>query len=175
MSNMTLQPRAEVGDRTAFLLSKRLRLFLVAAAAVLTLLSCYGVVRWLLGYSVLQPRSIAVVIHIATVLPAIPLGAYLLLSMKGDYRHRMLGYVWLALMMVTAISTIFIRFNGSFSLIHIFTVLAFIAVPGAITSARSRNIVKHRKHMIQFYIGALIIAGITAFAPGRTMWHWAFG
>ncbi len=176
MTDIAIDERPRRAGASGFLLSNRLRLFLMVAAAALTLLSAFAVGRWMLGYSTLQPYSLAVVIHIATVLPAIPLGAYVLLSRKGDSRHRFLGRLWLVLMTVTAISTLFIRsFNGNFSPIHVFTVLTFIAVPGAITSARSGNIDKHRKHMIGFYIGALILAGITAFTPGRTMWHWAFG
>ena len=176
MSDTAITHPAVKVDRTAFLISRRFQLFLAAVATTLTLLSLYAIARWLFGYTAIQPRSIAVIIHLATVLPAIPLGAYVLFARKGDSRHRLLGRIWLGLMTVTAVSTIFIRgINGSFSPIHLFTVLTFIAVPTAITSARSGNIMKHRKHMIGFYIGALIIAGITAFTPGRTMWHWAFG
>lgn len=168
--------RATGPDPTAFLLSNGLRLFLASAAALLTALSLYALARWLLGYISPDPHSFAVAFHIATVVPAIPLGAYVLLAPKGGKRHRLLGRFWLGLMTATAISTIFIRsFSGGFSPIHIFTIMTFIAIPGAILSARRGNIDKHRKHMIGFYIGALIIAGITAFTPGRLMWHWAFG
>ena len=83
----------------------------------------------------------------------------------------MLGKVWLALMFVTAIATIFIRNfeSGGFSWIHIFTVLTLIAVPQAIMTARRGQIAAHKKHMVQFYCGAVVVAGITAFLPGRTM------
>lgn len=176
MNDIAVAPSKPSVDRNAFLLSDRLRLFLIIAASMLTILSAYAVGRWLLGYSLLQPRSIAVVIHIATVLPAIPLGAYVLLSRKGGRRHRLLGRIWLVLMTVTATSTIFIRgHDGNFSPIHFFTVLTFVAVPTAFLAARRGDIAAHRKHMIEFYIGALVIAGLTSFIPGRTMWHWAFG
>lgn len=80
-------------------------------------------------------------------------------------------------MLVTALSTIFIRNinDGEFSWIHLFTLLTMLAVPQAIVSARQGKIEAHKKHLRNFFIGALIIAGLTAFAPGRTMWQWAFG
>ncbi len=80
-------------------------------------------------------------------------------------------------MFVTAISTLFIRnFNdGQFSWIHIFTLITFIAIPQAIVSARRGKIKAHKIHLRNFFIGALVLAGITSFAPGRTMWQWAFG
>ena len=100
-----------------------------------------------------------------------------MLSQKGSQQHRMLGKIWLSLMFVTAISTIFIRNvnDGQFSWIHLFTLLTMIAVPQAIISARQGKIESHKKHLRNFFIGALIVAGLTAFAPGRTMWQWAFG
>ncbi|MBA3576450.1 MAG: DUF2306 domain-containing protein [Sphingomonas sp.] len=176
MTDIAIDERPPRAGASGFLLSNRLRLFLGAAAALLTGLSLYAVTRWLFGFIGPDPHNFAVAFHIATVVPAIPLGAYVLLAPKGGLRHRLLGRFWLGLMTATAISTIFIRsFSGGFSPIHVFTVMTFIAIPGAIMSARSGNIDKHRKHMIGFYIGALILAGITAFTPGRTMWHWAFG
>ena len=59
--------------------------------------------------------KLPIIIHVATVLPAIPLGGYLLLAPKGTPLHKMLGKVWLILMLVTATSAIFIQSNGGFS------------------------------------------------------------
>ena len=44
--------------------------------------------------------KVPVIIHVAAVLPAIPLGLYLLLAAKGTPRHRQLGMLWLVLMRV---------------------------------------------------------------------------
>ena len=154
-----------------------LRLALSALGTAMTLLSLYAIARWASGYSDVNPRSFAVVFHISTVVPAIPLGAYVLFARKGGPRHKLLGRIWLTLMGLTAFSTLFIRDvnNGGFSWLHIFTVVTFIAIPQAIVNARRRDFRAHRNNLIAFYTSALIIAGITAFAPGRTMWHWAFG
>ena len=79
-------------------------------------------------------------------------------------------------MFVTAIATIFICNvnDGQLSWINAFTLLTFIAIPQAIVSARQGRIEAHKKHVRIFFIGALVIAGLTSFAPGRTMWQWAF-
>lgn len=162
-----------------FDLAQKQRLALSIAGGMVSALALYAVLRWSLGYAPPTPwaRSTALAIHLATVIPAIPLGAYVLFGRKGGPRHRLLGRIWLSLMTVTAISTIFIRNlnGGQFSWIHLFTLLTFIAVPRAILSARAGRIEEHRKHMVGFYTGALLLAGLTAFLPGRTMWQWAFG
>ncbi len=149
------------------------------ASALLLALCAYAFGRWMLGYAPPTPwvRDLALTIHLLTVIPAIPLGAYVILSRKGGQRHKMLGKIWLSLMFVTAVATIFIRNanNGQFSWIHLFTLLTLVAVPQAIITARQGKIEAHKKHLRNFFIGALIIAGLTAFAPGRTMWQWAFG
>jgi uncharacterized membrane protein len=166
-------------SRQAFDLTPVMRIGIAVASALVMGLSAYAVVRWALGFAPPTPwvRDAAIAIHLLTVLPAIPLGAYVILSKKGGARHRLLGRIWLALMFVTAVSTIFIREvnAGQFSWIHLFTLLTFISVPQAIVSARRGKIHQHKVHLRNFFIGALVIAGVTAFAPGRTMWQWAFG
>lgn len=72
----------------------------------------------------------AIAIHLLTAIPALPLGAYVLLSRKGDLAHRTLGKIWAALMLVTAIDTFFIReVTGHIGPIHIFAVVTLTAVP----------------------------------------------
>lgn len=162
-----------------FDLSPTVRVAITSASALLFAFAVYGVIRWMLGLAPPTPwvADVALATHLATVIPAIPLGAYVILSRKGGARHKSLGMIWLSLMFVTAISTLFIRnFNdGRLSWIHLFTLITFIAIPQAIISARRGKIAAHKINMRNFFIGALIIAGITSFAPGRTMWQWAFG
>ena len=162
-----------------FDLPKWLRIAAASAAMVLLGLCIYAFLRWMLGFAPATPwvHQTALTVHLLTVIPAIPLGTYVILSRKGGARHKLLGKIWLSLMFVTAIATIFIRNvnDGQFSWIHLFTLLTFIAVPRAILSARQGRIEAHKKHLRNFFIGALVIAGLTAFAPGRTMWQWAFG
>ena len=176
MTATTISPRLSAQD---FDLPKWLRIAAASAATVLLALCTYAFFRWMLGFAPATPwvRDVALATHLITVIPAIPLGTYVILSRKGGARHKLLGKIWLSLMFVTAISTIFIRNvnDGQFSWIHAFTLLTFIAIPQAIVSARQGKIEAHKKHLRNFFIGALVIAGLTAFAPGRTMWQWVFG
>jgi uncharacterized membrane protein len=111
-----------------------------------------------------------VIIHVATVLPAIPLGGYLLLTRKGTTLHKRLGKLWLALMLITATSAIFIQSSGGFSFIHIFVPITFHAAWKTIATARRGDIKGHKNHLVLTYLTALMIPGIVAFAlPGRLM------
>lgn len=178
---MTILSFGSVSDKQpqSFDFTPNQRLALAVAGGVICIFSLYAVIRALLGFVGPVPwlRNVALTVHLATVIPAIPLGAYVLLRRKGGPGHRLLGRIWLGLMVATAISTIFIRNvnDGSFSFLHIFTVMTFIAVPQAIVSARRGRIEEHKRHIRNFYLGALLIAGLFSFLPGRTMWHWAFG
>ncbi len=115
-------------------------------------------------------NKLPVIIHVASVLPAIPLGGYVLLTRKGTPRHRLLGKIWLILMLVTATSAIFIQSSGSFSFIHIFVPVTFRAAWKTIATARKGDIEAHKRHLVQTYLLALMIPGIFAFIlPGRLM------
>lgn len=174
------------GDRMiAFALTRQkidysplVRLLIAGSAGAIFALSLYGLLRWLLGYAPPTPwvHNVALATHLATVIPAMPLGAYLWLSKKGGPRHKLLGKIWLSLMFVTAVATIFIRNvnDGNFSWIHLFTLMTFIAVPQALISARRGQIEAHRRHLRNFFLGALVVAGAFTFVPGRTMWQWVF-
>ena len=118
--------------------------------------------------------SLPLVIHLATVLPALPLGAYVLIRRKGGPAHRMLGRIWAGLMMVTAASSFWLQEGGKLSFIHIFSVVTLVSVPLAIFWIRRGNVDRHRRAMTNTYIG-LVVAGLFAFAPGRFLGAWLFG
>ena len=114
--------------------------------------------------------KLPVIIHVATVLPAIPLGGYLLLTRKGTALHKQLGKVWLVLMLITATSAIFIQSSGGFSFIHLFVPITFHAAWKTVATARRGDIKAHKNHLVFTYLTALMIPGIVAFAlPGRLM------
>ena len=151
------------------------RIAVILVGGVLSVLSLIAIARGLLGFAPDHPniREIAILIHVSTVLPAIPLGAYLLLAPKGGKRHKQLGKLWLALMVATASAAIFIKTSGSFSFIHIFIPLTYIASYKVISSARRGDMKTHKKEILGLYLGALMIPGAVAFAlPGRLMNVW---
>ncbi|MEP5132624.1 MAG: hypothetical protein ABJQ64_08650, partial [Nonlabens ulvanivorans] len=46
-------------------------------------------------------------LHLGTVVPCIFLGAYLLFFRKGNSLHKVLGKIYMTLMMITAIASLF--------------------------------------------------------------------
>lgn len=162
----------------AFDLSPRVRAMVAIAGTVMTLATVIAIFRGLTG---LAPESaatryLAVIIHVATVLPAIPLGGYLLLAPKGTALHKLLGRIWVALMVTTALSAIFIKTSGNFSFIHIFVPMTLIASYKLVATARRGDMKGHKKEILSLYLGALMIPGIFAFAlPGRLMNVWLLG
>jgi len=122
--------------------------------------------------------TIAIQIHVAAVVPAALLGAYLLLRPKGTPRHRLLGKIWLCLMVITALSSFFIHqinmFYG-FSPIHLLSIFVLSGCWGAIANARNHNIAAHKRTVRSLYFGGIVGAGIFTFLPGRIMNKVAFG
>lgn len=113
----------------------------------------------------------AIWIHLVAAIAAIALGAAVFLARKGTFVHRMAGRTWAGLMLVTAVSTYWIRSNGSFSWIHLLSILTLAGLAGAIYYAVTGNIRRHRQGVIGLYVGGLVIAGALAFLPQRLLGH----
>lgn len=123
----------------------------------------------------LLAQSALVQFHVATVAIALLLGPVQFVLPKGSALHRTFGWAWAAAMLSTAIATFFMRDmrDGQFSPIHIFSVMTLVGVPLALWLARAKA-ASHARAMIGLYIG-LVIAGVTAIAPGRLIWAMFFG
>lgn len=165
--------------RPDFSLSPLARNVLLIAGSALAAASLIALIRLALG---LAPptgavRDVAILVHLGTVLPALPLGMVLFLARKGTRSHKALGWIWMALMAVTAVAALFIRElnGGSFSLIHLFVPLTFFGIVRGVSAARQGRIAAHRRSMIGLFFGALLVAGILSFLPGRVMWVWLTG
>lgn len=119
--------------------------------------------------------------HLATIFPAFLIGTYLMLRHKGTPMHKVLGRIYMVLMFVTAIITLFIpahgapRVIGHLGWIHLFSFLTLFSVPQAYFAVRRGDIKTHRGAMIGLYVGGLLIAGSFAFMPGRMMNRVVFG
>ena len=128
-------------------------------------------------WSVLPSLAPAVQIHLLAAVIAFGLGVVQLLAPKGTLPHRLLGWVWVIIMFVAAISSLFIRQinHGAFSFIHILSGLTIVALPMAVYAARRHKVAAHARHMRGVFLGALVVAGVLAFLPGRAMWNIFFG
>lgn len=114
--------------------------------------------------------------HLATIVPALALLPAVLWRRRGDGRHRLLGYVWVSAMAITALLSFDIRLinRGEFSPIHLLSVLTLITLVRVVLTARSRNIRQHRLSVRLLALGALLIAGFFTFPFGRLLGHWLF-
>jgi uncharacterized membrane protein len=109
---------------------------------------------------------------------AFALGAVQLASAKGTLAHRMLGGIWVALMLVVCISSFFIhelRLWGQWSPIHLLSVYTLALLPFAVLAAHRHEVVRHRRRMLGLFLGALVIAGLFTLWPGRIMYQMVFG
>lgn len=129
----------------------------------------------------LQPlldAPLAVQFHVATVIPAAVLGAFIFLRPKGTAIHRLLGKIWVALMIGTSVSTFFIhelRVFYGFSPIHLLSLLTIYGCLQSVYFARRGDIKRHMRIMQSVYLGGIVIAGGFTFVPGRIMHEIAFG
>lgn len=120
----------------------------------------------------------AIQIHAFAAMAAFALGIVQLSAPKGTLPHRTLGYIWVALMVVVAGSSFWIhdlRMWGSWSAIHLLSIFTLAMLPLAVLHARRHLLIAHRNAMITMFAGALVIAGLFTFMPGRIMHAVAFG
>ena len=111
----------------------------------------------------------AILIHTLAALAALVVGAGVFLARKGTRLHRYAGRGWELLMLVTAVSTWWIRSSGSFSWIHGLSVTSLVLLAAAVWFAITGNIGAHRKTVTNLYVGALVIAGAFTLLPQRLL------
>lgn len=117
-----------------------------------------------------------IILHMSCAFAALGIGTALMIGVKGTQAHRTLGYAWSACMLVTAISSFWIRGNhGSLSFIHFLSGWTTIAVPLAIAAVRRKAVRRHARIMTSTFVGGLLIAGALTFLPGRLMFQLFFG
>ncbi len=124
------------------------------------------------------PRvPLALWVHLATMVTALALTPVMLLRRRGDRPHRLIGTIWVAAMLLTALDTFLLRRanHGGFSIIHLLSLWVLIQVPWIWWSARTHNIAHHRSSVRGMVFGALLIAGFFTFPFNRLLGQWLFG
>jgi uncharacterized membrane protein len=117
-----------------------------------------------------------IAVHMTAALGALVTGPVALWARRGSRQrpklHRAFGYAWVTLMVVTAISAIFIRESrlpnlAGFTPIHLLVPVTLAGLVGAFWYLARGNIAAHRKTMQGLYFGACVVAGVFTLLPGR--------
>ena len=125
-----------------------------------------------------MPFTPAIAIHVTAALGAIAVGPIALWARKGRTQrprlHRAFGYAWVTLMVITAISALFIHGGGlpniaGFSPIHLLVPFTLFMLAGSFVKLARGDIAGHRKSMQRLYFGACVGAGLFTLVPGRLL------
>lgn len=120
----------------------------------------------------LLDAPLAIQIHVATVIPAALIGPYMFWARKGTPVHRLMGKIWLGLMVVAAASSFFIHEINllmGFSPIHLISAYVLVGAWLAYRSARQHRIGAHKRQVLGLYLGGIVGAGAFTLLPGRIM------
>jgi uncharacterized membrane protein len=120
----------------------------------------------------------AIQLHAFAAMAAFALGAVQLAAPKGTLPHRTVGWIWVALMVIVSATSFWIhelRLWGPWSPIHLLAIFTLAMLPLAVLHAHRHRVVRHRNAMIAIFTGALVVAGLFTFMPGRIMHAVLFG
>ena len=111
-------------------------------------------------------------LHAIMAIVAVILGGIQLSMKKGGSIHKLLGRIWVGLMLIVAISSFFIheiKLWGAYSPIHLLSLWTIFILGVGVYYARVGNIKRHKQVMIATYFFALILTGFFTLYPGRIM------
>ncbi len=120
----------------------------------------------------------AIQFHAFAAISAFALGLVQFVAPKGTLPHRTVGWIWVSLMLIVAVSSFWIhgiKLWGPWSPIHLLSIFSLVMLPLAVYAAHKHKVATHKRAMISIFLGALVIAGIFTFLPGRVMHTVAFG
>jgi uncharacterized membrane protein len=111
-----------------------------------------------------------ILIHLAAIL----LGTFVMTQTKGSPRHRLLGRIWVSLILLTAVSSFWLQSEGHFSWIHLLSVWIIVSMGIAVHAIRQQNVQRHLRFMRGSYV-SLLVAGAFTLLPfrrlGNLLWH----
>jgi uncharacterized membrane protein len=125
----------------------------------------------------LLAAPLSVQVHVAAAMAGLAIGVVIFLLPKGTGFHRLLGWSWVSSMIVVAATSVAMiaDFRSGVNALHVFTAVTVVSLWAGLTGIRRGDVRRHAASMIGLYVGGLLIAGVFAFIPGRTMWNVVFG
>lgn len=128
--------------------------------------------------SLLLAESHPIPLHAIAAMMAVILGGIQLYMKKGGTIHKLLGRIWVGLMLVVSLSSFFIheiKLWGAYSPIHLLSMWTLFSLGLVIYFVRVGNIKRHKQVMLALYGFALILTGFFTLMPGRVMHQIVFG
>jgi uncharacterized membrane protein len=125
-----------------------------------------------------------IAVHVTAALLAVATGPVALWARRGRIQHprlhRAFGYAWVTLMLVTAVSAIFIRDRelpniAGYTPIHLLVPVVLASLFGAFWMLARNNIRGHQLVMRSLYIGACLVAGAFTLLPQRFLGQLLWG
>jgi len=137
------------------------------------------------NFAPLLQAPLIIQIHALAAIAAFFLGLVQFIALKGSAQHKIVGSVWVALMITATVTSAFIQrpvspgdpFWTKFSPIHIFTVITTVGIVVGLKYLLTGGpeLKNHKDPFTGIYIGGILIAGFFAFMPGRIMHAVVFG
>lgn len=134
--------------------------------------------------------SPVIAVHMTAALAALVVGPVALWARRGHAArqsatqrprlHRAAGYAWVTLMLLTALSALFIRdFRlpniAGYTPIHLFVPYTLGGLYLAFRRLFQGDVAGHRKNMLGLYLGACVGAGIFTLLPSRYLGELVWG
>lgn len=125
-----------------------------------------------------------IAIHLGAALAALAIGPVALWARRGTrprpVLHRAAGYAWVTLMVVVAISAMFIRDHrlpniAGYTPIHLLVPVTLGSLALAFSHLRHGRVRSHRLTMIGLYISACVVTGALTLLPSRYLGQMVWG
>ncbi len=120
--------------------------------------------------------SPVIAVHMTAATAAIATGPVALWARRAGHAHprlhRAFGYAWVTLMIITAVSAIFIRDRelpniAGYTPIHLLVPVTLVGLFFAFWKLGHRDFAGHRRVMLRLYIAACIVTGFFTLLPQR--------
>jgi len=111
-------------------------------------------------------------VHAFAAVLAVALGPVVIYRRRRDRIHKVVGYIWVLAMALTALSSFAITnfgIVGPFSPVHLLAVLALWSLVVGLRHAFARRIAAHERVMRSLYWNGLMVASAFNFLPGRVV------
>ena len=117
-----------------------------------------------------------IAVHMTAAIGAVVTGPVALWARRGREQrprlHRAFGYAWVTLMVVTAVSAMFIRDRSlpnlaGFTPIHVLVPVTLVMLGLSFWRLAQGNVAGHRSLMQRLYFGACVVAGVFTLLPQR--------